>query len=114
MTKDNETTVASEVQTLLIESGFPHCLNMENRFQSMTSLCLHGVILSRKAELDQFLIGLGPVAEFIRKYPNIMEQIFVTGHAQQPTADDFLSLIEYDGVDDEIKEFFIRYLQAEG
>ena len=57
MTTDNETTVAGEVQTLLIESGYPHCLNIENRFQAMTSLCLHGVLLSRKAELDQFLLG---------------------------------------------------------
>ena len=47
MTTDNETTVAGEVQTLLIESGFPHCLNIENRFQAMTSLCLHGVHVKR-------------------------------------------------------------------
>jgi hypothetical protein len=114
MTTDNETTVAGEVQTLLIESGFPHCLNIENRFQAMTSLCLHGVLLSRKAELDQFLIGLGPLVECIRKYPNIMEPLFLAGHAKPPTPDDLLSIIEYESVGDEIKEFFTRYVQAEG
>ena len=114
MTKEDETTVAGEVQQLLIESGFPHTLTLENRFQAMMSLCLHGVLLSRKAELDQFLLGLGPLVDSIRKYPDVFEPLFVSSGAKPPTGDDLLSLIDYENVDDEIKQYFIRYVHSEG
>ncbi len=115
MTKEDETTVAGEVQQLLIEFGFPHTLTLENRFQAMMSLCLHGgVLLSRKAELDQFLLGLGPLVDSIRKYPDVFEPLFVSSGAKPPTGDDLLSLIDYENVDDEIKQYFIRYVHSEG
>jgi hypothetical protein len=52
-----------------METGFPHFLTLENRFQAMTSLCLHGILLSRKAELDQFVLGLGPLVDIIKQHP---------------------------------------------
>jgi hypothetical protein len=114
MTKEDETTIAGQVQQLLIESGFPHTLTLENRFQAMMSLCLHGVLLSCKAELDQFLLGLGPLVDNIRKYPDVFELLFVSSGAKPPTGDDLLSLIDYENVDDEIKQYFIRYVHSEG
>lgn len=104
LTKEDETIVAGELQQLLIESGFPHALTFENRFQAMT----------RKAELDQFLIGLGPLVESIRQYPDVMEPLFVAACAKPPTADDLLSLVEFECVDDDLKQYFTRYVRAEG
>ena len=114
MTNENRLTVASEVQPLLIESGFPHSLTVDNRFHAMMSLGLHAVILSRKAELDQFLLGLSPLVESIRKHPDLMEPLFVAGSSKPTTADDLELLIEFDGVDDNIKEYFSRYIRLEG
>ena len=108
------TTVAGDVQGLLTEAGFPHLLSFENRFQAMTSLCLHAVFLSRKAELDQFMSGLGPLVNVIHEHPTIAEPLLVAGHGKPPTADDLLSLITYENVDDEHKEFFKQYISTEG
>ncbi len=89
MIKEDETTVAGEMQQLLIESGFPHPLTLENRFQAMMSLCLHSVVLSHKANK-------------------------VSSGAKPPTGNDLLSLIDYENVDDEIKHHFICYVHSEG
>ena len=45
----------------------------------MTSFCLHGIILSRKAELDQFVSGLGPLVDVIKQHPKKMEPLLVAG-----------------------------------
>lgn len=80
----------------------------------MMSLGLHGVILSRKAELHQFLFGLSPVVESIRKHPDLMESLFVAGSSKPTNADHLNLLIEFDGVDDNIKDYFARYIRLEG
>ena len=114
MTNENRLTVANEVQPLLIESGFPHLLTLNNRVQAMMSLCIHGVILSRKAKLDQFLLGLSPLVESIRKHPDLMEPLFVAGSSKPTTADNLNLLIEFDGIDDNVKYYFAHYIRLEG
>lgn len=109
LTEENKEAVASQVQPLLVESGFPHSLTIENHFQAM-SLCLNGVILSRKAELDQFLLGPSPFVDNIGRNPELMEPLFVAGSSKPPTADDLLSLTEFDDVEDCIKEYFTQYI----
>ena len=96
-----------ELQGLLIEAGFPHVSTFENRFQAIMALCLHSVILSRKAELGQFISGLGPLIKIVRKHPDLAEPLFVTGHATSPTAEEILSLVRYEDVDDKHKALII-------
>ncbi len=96
-----------------METGFPHFLTLENRFQAMTSLCLHGILLSRKAELDQFVLGLGPLVD-IKQHPKKMEPLFLAGSEKLPTAEEFLSLVEYEDVNDSLKQHFIRYTHLPG
>ena len=79
----------------------------------MTSLCLHSVFLSRKAELDQFMSGLGPVLDLIRKYPHLGEPLLVAGIAKPPTANEFLEIVEYEDVDDMHVDFFKQYVCTE-
>jgi hypothetical protein len=38
-----------------METGFPHFLTLENRFQAMTSLCLHGIPLDTQSSDELFL-----------------------------------------------------------
>ena len=98
---------------MLTESGFPNILTFENRFQAMTSLCLHSVFLSRKAELDQFMAGLGPVLDLVRKHPHLGEPLPVTGIAKPPNADEFLAIVEHEDVDDVHIDFFEQYVCTE-
>ena len=70
-----------ELQGLLIEAGLPHILTFENRFQAILTLCLHSVILLRKAELDQFISGLDPLINIMCKYPDLAAPLFMAGHA---------------------------------
>ena len=76
--KKNIKEVYSEVQTLLAEAGFPQVLSVSNKLEAITALCVHSVILSRKAELDQFAVGLGPVLGVAMKYPDMMKSMFVS------------------------------------
>ena len=111
--QDNVATVADDLQGLLIEAGFPNVLTYENRFQAIMSLCLHSVLLSRKAELDQFISGLGPLISIVRKHPDLAAPLFLAGSAKPPSAEEVLSIVEYENVDDKYKEFFQNYVKAE-
>jgi hypothetical protein len=87
---------------------------MENRHQAVFSLCLHSVIPSRKAELDQFIVGLGPIIESVRRYPEVMKSVFVGGEAKPPTAKEFMDLVVFENVDGLLQEFLQQYLVTEG
>ena len=87
------------MSTLLTEASFPSLLTFENHFQAMTSLCLHSVFLSRKAELGQFMAGLGPVLNLICKHLHLAEPILVADKVKPPSAEEFLALVEYEDVD---------------
>lgn len=104
--------VAEDVKPLLIEAGFPKQLSMENFFQAIMSLCLHSVLLSRKAELDQFISGLGPLHALITKHPTKTECLFVTGNESPPTAEELLSLMVFEDVQPNIVNFFNKYLKT--
>ena len=105
--------VAEEVKPLLIEARFLIQLTMENFFQAIMSLCLHSVLLSRKAELDQFIAGLGPLHALITKHPTKAECLFVTGNEPPPpSAEELLSLMTFEGVQPSIVDFFNEYLKT--
>jgi hypothetical protein len=108
--QEDVSTFAGEIRSLLVEAGFPYLLTFENRFQAMASLCLHSVLLSRKAELDQFMSGLGPLINLICKHPDQTEPLLVAGQAKSPSAEDLLSLVEYEEVDEVRKDFFKQYV----
>ena len=97
--EENISALSNELSTLLVEAGFPHILTIDNRFQAMTSLCLHSVFLSRKAELDQFMSGLGPLIKLVRQHPDQAEPIFVAGYSKTVSAEDILPLVDYEDVD---------------
>ena len=76
----------------------------------MTSLVFHSVLLSQKAEVDQFIQGLNG----IRNHPEVLEPLFVACASKPPTSEDLFSVLEFDCVDERIKEYFTRYVCAEG
>ena len=115
--KKNIKEVYSEVQTLLAEAGFPQVLSVSNKLEAITALCVHSVILSRKAELDQFAVGLGPVLGVAMKYPDMMKSMFVS--CSEPaslsvTPAAFKDLLVFEDVHDKVKEYFLEYIEKEG
>ena len=108
---DNIKKVYSEVQTLLAEAGFPQVLSVSNKLEAITASCVHSVILSRKAELDQFAVGLGPVLVVAMKYPDMMKSMFVScpepaSLSVTPAA--FKDLLVFEDVQDKVKEYFLQ------
>ncbi len=67
------------MQNLLIDSGYTKVLNMSNKLEAITALCMHSVILSRKGAIDQFAIGLKPLLDLAKKNPKCIKHIFVAG-----------------------------------
>ena len=106
-------SLAVNLQTLLIEAGFPYALTYENRFQAVASLSLHSVFLSRKAELDQFVSGLGRITNLISCHTEKAKSLLESGSAKPLTAEDLMSLVEFEDVDDLRKDFFNRYVLTE-
>ena len=80
--EENISALSNELSTLLVEAALPHVLTIDNRSQAMTSLCLHSVFLSRKAELDQFMSRLGPLIKLVQQHPDQAEPIFVAGYSK--------------------------------
>jgi len=72
------------------------------------------VILSRKAELDQFIDGLGPIVNLVGKYPDVMEPAFVEREAKAPTPQEFLNLTVFENVRVELQTFLQQYLENQG
>ena len=73
---------------------------------------MHSVILSRKAELDQFAVGLGLVLGVAMKYPDMMKSMFVS--CSEPaslsvTPAAFKDLLVFEDVQD--KEYFLQYIE---
>ncbi|CAB3995635.1 Hypothetical predicted protein [Paramuricea clavata] len=69
------------------------------------------VILSRKAEVDQFMEGLGPLLQRIKNHPEKFEPLFVAGACKPPLSEDLFSIVDYDDVDERMKEYFTRYVR---
>ena len=114
---DNVDEVSSEVQTLLADAGFSQVPSMCNKIEAVTTLCEHSVILSRKAELDQFALGLGPVLGLAKKYPDVMKSLLVSclepaSASVTPAA--FKSLLVFEEVQEKVKEYFPEYIDKEG
>lgn len=64
-------------------------IRTEDRETVIKSFCLHFVILSVKAELDDILDGMSAfgILTFVREYPALCRELFVKGYSKPPTAD---------------------------
>lgn len=102
---------------MLAEAGYPKMLTVANRLEAITALCVHSAILCRKGELDQFAVGLGPVLELAKKYPDTMNPLFVS--CEEPnscsiTPEEFKALLVFESVEEKVKQYFLKYIDEEG
>ena len=115
MTDSNIQQVSCEVHEVLVESGYTKVLNISNKLDAITTLCVHSVIFSRKAAIDQFAFGLKRILNIARKYPEELKVLFVNKEGNNDIdADKFKSLLEFEDVEPGLKEIFIKYIETEG
>ena len=112
---DNIERISSEVQNALIDSGYAKVLNMSTKLEAITALCVHSVILSRKAAIDQFAHGLKPLLELAKKNPETMMPVFVPGASTlELNTETFKDLLFYEEVEVKVKNMFLKYIDTEG
>lgn len=112
---DNIEKVYSDVQNLLVDSGYTKVLNVTNKLEAVTALCVHSVILSRKGAIDQFAIGLKPLLELAKVNPECMAHILVASASTlQLNTETFKDLLSFEEIDVNIKDMFLRFIETEG
>lgn len=115
MTDSDLQQLPSEVLELLADSGFTRVLSLSNKLDAITTLCVHSVIFSRKAAIDQLAFGLKPILDIAQKHSEELKGLFVNdGENNNIDADKFKSLLEFEDVENGLKEMFIKYIESEG
>ena len=71
-------------------------------------------MLSRKAELDQFIEGLGPVIREARCHPEIFKPLFVHSEDQVFLPELFKSLLLDRSLDPTTKGYFLKFIDEQG
>lgn len=105
----------TNVTNCLIDSGFTKALTVETKGEAIMSILLNCVILSRKAELDQFADGLGPLLNKIRSYPDICKSLLVqSDEFTRVTAGKLKSLLVFQDVNDHLKKQLMDYMEMKG
>ena len=111
---DDFENLPEQIIDALVETGFTKKLSKENKLEPITSIMLNSVILVRKAELDQFSHGLGPILNKARLYPEIFKPLFVHAGEVDLTPEKFRSLLLDTHLDDRLKGYFYKYIDHLG
>ena len=81
----------------------------------MMSLMISSIVTSRKAELDQFAIGLGPVLEEARKFPELCRQLFVYDESTDDlTPERMKSLLYMGNLESNLQDHLNKYIEMKG
>lgn len=103
------------VADCLVDAGFTKALTVENKGEAMMTVMLHCVILSRKAELDQFSDGLGPLLTKIRSNADICKPLLVQSiDDTKVTAEKLKSLLVFEKLTEPLQQFLIDYIEMKG
>ena len=115
MTDGDIRQVSCEVHEILVESGYTRVLYLSNKLDAITAMCVHSVIFSRKAAIDQLAFGLKPILDIARKYPEELKVLFVNKEGNNDIdADKFKSLLVFEDVEVGLKDMFMKYIETEG
>ena len=115
MTDSDIQQVSCEVREILVESGYTRVLNLSNKLDAITTMCVHSVIFSRNAAIHQLAFGLKPILDIARKYPEELKVLFVNKDGNNDIdADKFKSLLEFEDVEVGLKDMFLKYIDTEG
>ena len=111
---DHFENLPDQIIDALVETGFTKKLTKENKLKAITSIMLNSVILVRKAELDQFSHGLGPILGKARLHPEIFKPLFVHVGEVDLTPEMLKSLLQDTHLDDRLKGYFYKYIDHLG
>ena len=100
---------------MLVQAGFCKRLNKMNKGGAMMSLMISSIITSRKAELDQFAIGLGPVLQEAKKFPEMCRRLFVYDGSMDTLSPQIVkNLLYMDQLESNLKEYLEKYIESKG
>lgn len=107
--------VPDRVSELLVQAGFTKQLSKDNKGGAMMSIMIHSLISSRKAELDQFALGLGPVLKAAKENPTVCKPLFVYDEENCKVTPEKLKALLYEAnLDDKLKGYFHDYIDSKG
>ena len=107
--------VASGLSESLAAAGYTHRLSSANKADAVLKVLLHEVILSRKAELDQLALGLGPLLDVARQHPEFTSSLLTYTATESLTAQGFLDLCTFEStVPAHLHNYFVQYVRNAG
>ena len=108
--------IPDRVSDVLVNAGFIRQLTKALKSGAMMSLMIHFLISSRKAEMDQFAQGLGPVLKGAQENPSICKPLFVHNDDNAKiTPEKFKALLDESNVEEEtLKDYFHDYIDSKG
>lgn len=81
----------------------------------MMSLMISTIITSRKAELDQFAMGLGPVLKEAIKFPEMCKRLLVYDESMDALTPKMVkNLLHTAQLESNLKEYLEKYIESKG
>ena len=100
---------------MLVQAGFCKRLNKTNKGGAMMSLMISSIITSRKAELDQFAVGLGPLLKEAKKFPEMCRRLFVYDESMDALSPEMVKdLLYMDQLESNLREYLEKYIDSKG
>lgn len=99
----------------MVDAGFCKLLNETNKSSGIMSVIMNSVITSRKAELDQFALGLGPLLTEAKKAADVFRPLFVHDDSMDHLdSDQVMSLMEIGQLEKKLQEYLEMYIGGKG
>ncbi len=100
---------------MLVNAGFCKMVSKANKGSAMMSLMITSIITSRKAELDQLSLGLGPVLKEARKNPEMCKRLFVYDESVNDLSPErATSLLYMDQLESNLQGYLKMYMENKG
>ena len=118
MNDDNSPEFQSLVASLgkfIIAAGYTHKVTATNKADMVLKILLHEIVLSRKAELDQLSVGLGPLMDLARRDPDKIRPLLTASASTPLTSGLIMNLVTYEStLPPKLKDYFVHYVHHSG
>ncbi|XP_062522350.1 G2/M phase-specific E3 ubiquitin-protein ligase-like [Corticium candelabrum] len=104
-------SLVASLGEFIIAAGYTHKVTATNKADMVLKIFLHEIVLSRKAELDQLSVGLGPLMDLARRHPDKIRPLLTASASTPLTSGLFLNLVTYEStLSPNLKDCFVHYV----
>ena len=108
-------SLVASLGEFIIAAGYTHKVTATNKADMVLKIFLHEIVLSRKAELDQLSVGLGPLMDLARRHPDKIRPLLTASASTPLTSGLFLNLVTYEStLSPNLKDCFVHYVHHSG